>query len=63
MNVNRWTLLNALDAAAWAYENDAREAGPGRIADQFLRQAGEAREARQAIEQAERINLVDGGRS
>lgn len=63
--MKRNTLVNALRVAADRYESDARmyrsepAVGLTRLAAQFARQAIEARDAADVIEQVETIRLED----
>lgn len=47
---DRWTIINALRAAADTYEVDAKQCGEQRTREQFVRQAKEARELAERVE-------------
>ena len=60
MIASRWALINALLVAAEVFERDAalNQSQP-KLAEQFTRQAREARALAQQIEQADSIKLTD----
>jgi hypothetical protein len=55
----RHTLANALHTAAWAYETEANRTTDARLIEQFRRQAVDAKQLAEQIEQADAIELRD----
>ena len=63
LRLNRSTVVNALYCAADKFDANAKELAEipnhGRVAEQFKRQAVEARKIAEQIEQADTIELED----